>query len=73
VIAGAAHAKELHNYIFYCYIHVLLVKTNTMIYNMLYKLCVLAVGDDELGIGILRNLPVAASESYQDPLVARQG
>jgi len=51
VIAGAARAKELHNFIFYCYIHVLLVKTNTMIYNMLYKLCVLAVGDDKLGMG----------------------
>jgi len=51
VIAGAAHAKELHNFIFYCYIHVLLVKTTTMIYNMLCKLCVLAVGDDELGVG----------------------
>ena len=50
VIAGAAHAKELHNFIFYCYIHVL-VKTNTMIYNMLYKLCVLAVSDDKLGMG----------------------
>jgi len=51
VIAGAAHAKELHNFIFYCYIHVLLVKTNTMIYNMLYKLCVLAVSDNKLGVG----------------------
>ena len=39
VIAGAAHAKDLHNFIFYCYIHVILVKTNPMIYNMLYKLC----------------------------------
>jgi len=39
LIAGAARAKELHNFIFYCYIYVLLVKTNTMIYNMLYKLC----------------------------------
>jgi len=51
VIAGAACAKELYNFIFYCYIHVLLVKTNTMIYNMLYKLCVLAVSDDKLGMG----------------------
>ena len=51
MIAGAVHAKELHNVIFYCYIHVLLVKTNTMIYNMLYKLCVLAVGDNKLGVG----------------------
>ena len=38
-IAGAARAKELHNFIFCCYIHVLLVKTNLMVYNMLYKLC----------------------------------
>jgi len=39
VIAGAARAKEPHNFIFCCYIHVLLVKTNPMVYNMLYKLC----------------------------------
>jgi len=39
VIAGATHAKEPHNFIFCCYIHVLLIKTNPMVYNMLYKLC----------------------------------
>jgi len=39
VIAGAACAKEPHNFIFCCYIHVLLIKTNPMVYNMLYKLC----------------------------------
>jgi len=42
MIAGAAHAKELYNFIFYCYIHVLLVKTNPMIYNMIYKFCSLS-------------------------------
>ena len=42
MIAGAARAKELYNFIFYCYIHVLLVKTNPMIYNMIYKFCSLS-------------------------------
>jgi len=56
LIAGAARTKELHNLIFYCNIHVLLVNTNTVIYNMLYNYvakvtCVLAVGGDELGVG----------------------
>jgi len=39
VIAGATCAKEPYNFIFCCYIYVLLVKTNPMVYNMLYKLC----------------------------------
>jgi hypothetical protein len=37
-LAGVASAKNLDIFIYYCYIHVLLIKTNSMIYNMLYKI-----------------------------------
>ena len=35
--AGAARAKDFHIYICYCYIRILLTKTNSMICNMSYK------------------------------------
>jgi len=34
---GTTHAKIICNTNFYGHIHVLLIKTNSMIYNMLYK------------------------------------
>ena len=55
-ITGTAHAKNLSNLNFNHYIHVLLIKTNPMIYNILYKICslvgicVLTVEDDELDV-----------------------
>ena len=36
--SGVAGAKELHKWICNHYIHVLLIKTNQMVYNMLYKI-----------------------------------
>ena len=51
---GDAHAKRFCNTYFYYHIHVLLVKTNRMIYICCIKYrgttCMLAVGDDKLGI-----------------------
>ena len=38
-IAWATCAKEPYYFILFCYIHVLLVKTNQMICYMLYKTC----------------------------------
>jgi len=38
--AGVASAKDFYIYICYCHIHVLLTKTNLMIYNMSYKIWV---------------------------------
>ena len=40
--SGVAGAKELHKWICNHYIHVLLIKTNRMIYNMLYKILIKA-------------------------------
>ena len=40
--SGVAGAKELHKWICNHYICVLLIKTNQMIYNMLYKLLIKA-------------------------------
>ena len=55
-ITGTACAKNLSNLNFNHYIHVLLIKTNPMIYNILYKICslvgicVLAVKDNKLNV-----------------------
>ena len=55
-ITGTACAKNLSNLNLNCYIHVLLIKTNPMIYNILYKICslvgicVLAVEDNKLNV-----------------------
>jgi len=37
-LAGGTHAKNWFNFIFDCHIRILLIKTNSMIYNMLYKI-----------------------------------
>jgi hypothetical protein len=38
VLAGVTSTKDFNIFICYCYIHVLPIKTNPMIYNMLYKI-----------------------------------
>jgi len=37
-LAGGTRAKNWFNFIFDCHIRILLIKTNSMIYNMLYKI-----------------------------------
>ena len=50
-------AEKVHKYIYKHYIHVLLIKTNSMIYNLLHKtwvkvvICVLAAEDNGLDAG----------------------
>jgi len=56
-IPGTASIKKLRNHVFYCHICILLINTNPTVYICCIKhegkaaICVLAVRDDELGVG----------------------